>query len=346
LFCGSEKTQKKGSRNGLKRFYCGSCGHSFSVNHREKLTAWIYQVDGLPFRRLGAITDNSASKVYRQSEREKDNVPDNSYLSATYCNRWSGILNLDGKHVKVKGYDKKIPFVYGLDFLTHDLPVGLLAPSENNQIFLKLFRLLKAMNYPLKIVVCDDTAAVDLALKRVYPKAKIQLCHNHYFENLRGYLLVRTEEKYQPFFYDLKEAFKIKHHPKKRQALLAHITYKYAMNDDTILGIMADIKKRKEKLFNYKNVKNCPSTNNIIESYNSHLNGRLKTIKGFQSYTSAERWLNAWLIRRRTNILTDCDKPFKHLNGKSGFEMALKKDQKWPSILGIKPPKNAPKMQR
>ena len=300
----------------------------------------------MPFRRLGAITDSSAAKVYRQAEREKDNLPENSYLSKTYCDRWSGILNLDGKHVKVKGYDRKIPFVFGIDFLTHDLPVGVLAPSESYIALHKLFRLLKEMDYPLKIVVCDDNGAVDLALKQVYPKAKIQLCHNHYFENLRGYLLVRTEKKYQPFFYELKDAFSTKLHPKKREAKLAHITYKYARNNETLLGIMADIENRKDKLFAYKRIKNCPSTNNIIESYNSHLNGRLKTIKGFQSFKSAERWLNAWLVRRRTNILTDCDKPFKHLNGKSGLEMALKKDQKWPSILGVKPPKNALKMQR
>jgi len=116
-------------------------------------------------------------------------------------------------------------------------------------------------------------------LVRVYPEAKIQLCHNHYFENLRQYLSIRTEEKFQPFFYELKEAFKTKHHPKKRQALLAHITYKFR-NNQTILGIMVDIEKRSDELFAYKQIKGCPSTNNIIESYNSHLNGRLKTIKG------------------------------------------------------------------
>lgn len=300
----------------------------------------------MPFRRLGALTDTSATKVYRQARAEKDNLPENSYLSKTYCDLWSGILNLDGKHIKARGYEKKIPFIYGLDFLTHDLPVGVLAPSESCAALSKLFRLLKAMDYHLKIVVCDDNSAVDLALKRAYPRAKIQLCHNHYFENLRGQLLIRTEEKYRPFFYELKVAFSTKLHPANRDAKLAHITYKYGRKDETIMGIMADIERRKDKLFAYKQIKNCPSTNNIIESYNSHLNGRLKTIKGFQSFHSAQCWLNAWLVRRRTNILTDCDKPFKHLNGKSGLEMALKKDQKWPSILGVKPPKNALKMQR
>jgi len=189
-------------------------------------------------------------------------------------------------------------------------------------------------------------SALKLALRRIYPKAKIQLCHNHYFENLRQYLLIRTEEKYRHFFYELKEAFHTKHHPKKREAKLAHITYKYALKDETPLGIMADIINRDDELFAYKKIKNCPSTNNIIESYNSHLSGRLKTIKGFDSYASADRWLNAWMIRRRTKNFTDCQKPFKHLNGKCSLSQTLKKDQKWPSILGIEPPKNAPEMKR
>jgi len=298
-------------------------------------------MDGIPFRKLANLYGISQGKAFSQIEAEMDQLPENTYLSATYCNRWSGILNVDGKYIKIKGYPKKIPFVYCLDFLTHDLPVGVLAPSESYQIFLRLFRLLKTINYPLRVVICDDSSALKLALTRVYPKARAQLCHNHYFENLRQYLSIRTDEHFHPFFYELKEAFRTKHHPNKREALLSHITYKYGRKDETLLGIMADIENRKDELFAYKDFKNCPSTNNIIESYNSHLQGRLKTIKGFQGFHSAERWLNAWMIRRRTKAFTDCDKPFKHLNGKCSLEKTLKKDQKWPFILGIKSSKNA-----
>jgi len=298
-------------------------------------------MDGVPFRKLANLYGISQGKAFGQVESEMDQLPENTYLSATYCNRWSGILNVDGKYVKIKGYPKKIPFVYCLDFLTHDLPVGVLAPSESYQIFLKLFRLLKTLNYPLRVVICDDSSALKLALNRIYPKARVQLCHNHYFENLRQYLSIRTEEKYRLFFNELKIAFGTKYHPLKREAILSAINYRYGRKDETILGIMADIIKRNGELFAYKDFKDCPSTNNIIESYNSHLQGRLKTIKGFQSFHSAERWLNAWMIRRRTKAFTDCDKPFKHLNGKCSLEKTLKKDQKWPSILGIKSSKNA-----
>lgn len=303
-------------------------------------------MDGVPYRKLASLYDISHAKAYRQVEAEMDQLPENTYLSAHYCNRYSGILNLDGKYIKIRGYKKKIPFIYSIDFLSHDLPVGVLGPSENTQVFSKIFRLLKTIGYPLQIVICDDSEALKIALKQVYPKAKIQLCHNHYFENIRQLLQIRTVDIYRPFFFALKEAMKPKYHFLKQRAKLSHVNYQYAKKDPILLSIMADIIRREDELFAYKKIKNCPSTNNIIEGYNSHLQGRLKTIKGFDSYHSAERWLNAWMIRRRTKNFTDCDIPFKHLNGKSSFSMTLKKGQPWPQILGIKPPKNAPEMKR
>lgn len=307
---------------------------------------WVAHIDATPHRKLAAQLDFSHAKSYRKIEAEMDLLPENTYLSAHYCNRWSGILNLDGKHIKIRGYEKKIPFVYSIDFLTHDLPVGVLAPSENTMVFLKLFRLLKTINYPLQIVVCDDNEAIKIALKQVYPKARLQLCHNHYFENLRQLLQTRTDPTYRSFLFALKDAFRPKYHYFKRQAKLSSINYQYARNNPILLSIMAEIIRREDDLFAFKKVKHCPSTNNIIEAYNSHLNGRLKTIKGFDSFHSAERWLNAWLIRRRTKNFTDCDIPFKHLNGICSLSKTIKKDQNWPQILGLKPPKNAPKMKR
>ena len=264
-----------------------------------------------------------------------DQLLDNTYLSFKYCNRWSGILNLDGKYVAVRGFEKEISFIYSLDYLTHDIPVGLLAPSESIAAFSKLFRLLKTINYPLRVVICDDSAALRIALKRYYPKAKVQLCHNHFFQNLEEYLSLGTSDKFKPFFLRLKEAFRTKHHPLKREAKLRHLYYKYKENY-TLLGILVEVEKRKEELFAYKKIKHCPATNNMIKSFNSQLKGRFKTIKGFNSFRSAERFLNAWMIRRRTKSFTDCENPFKHLNGHPSLEKTLKKGHNWPTILGLK----------
>ena len=92
-------------------------------------------------------------------------------------------------------------------------------------------------------------------------------------------------------------------------------------------------------MFAYQEIPNCPNTTNIIESYNSHLQGRLKTIKGFQGFDSARRWLNAYLVRRRTKTLTDCKGKFKHLNKHASLELSIKKQAQWPDSLtnlGIK----------
>ena len=88
----------------------------------------------------------------------------------------------------MRGYKKKIPFIWSVDYLIHDFPVFTLANAESYEAFLKLFRLLKTMNYPLQVVVCDEAAALETALKHYYPKAKIQLCHTHYIENIRQLL--------------------------------------------------------------------------------------------------------------------------------------------------------------
>ena len=105
-----------------------------------------------------------------------DSLPENTWLSANFCNRWSGRLVVDGKYVKVKGYDQKIPFIYGIDYLTHDIPVGLLAPSENEEAYYKFFVLLKTCKYPFQIVIADDNGAVRPALAKVFPTVRTQLC--------------------------------------------------------------------------------------------------------------------------------------------------------------------------
>ena len=270
-----------------------------------------------------------------------DSLPDNTWLTSQYCNRFSGILVVDGKHVKVKGYKKKIPFIYGIDYLTHDIPVGILVPAESEEAFRKFFRLVKTCNYPLQVVVCDDViSSLEKGLFYYYPKAKIQLCQNHYLENIRQKLYTRTQNNHQHFFNSLsKHVFKEYKNNYKLNQALHHVLTKRAKKDLVRQYITMDVYKRRKELFAYKQIKHCPKDTNLIELFNSHLQSRLKSIKGFQSFKSAERWLNTYTIRRRTKSFTDCRGKFKHLNGKCSLEMTIKKQADWPEILAVKAPK-------
>lgn len=296
-------------------------------------------MDGIPLRKLADEVGRSAAQVHNQIKAEMNALPENTHLSLQYGLRWSGRLCIDGKYVKVKGYAKKIPFVYAIDYLTHDIPVGILTFSEDENSFLKLFRLLKTCKYPLQIAICDEAQGLDKALKRYFPNARIQRCQVHYLENLRQRLNVRTDSTYGRFFSQLYGAFNASHHPMKRSFLLERM-FREHRHDHTTQQILLEINSRFRELFafNYR-MQKCPNTNNLIESFNSHLQARLKSIKGFEKYTSAQRWLNAWMIRRRTKPFTDCEEPFKHLNGRCSLEIVLKPGMEFPSILGVKSPK-------
>ena len=270
-----------------------------------------------------------------------NHLPENTWLSREYCNRWSGRLVVDGKYVKVKGYEQKIPFIYGIDYLTHDIPVGLLVPSENEWAYVQFFNLLKTLGYNLQIVICDDNGAAKPALKRIYPTVPVQLCHTHYLENIRQLLNIRTDPTYRAFFFELKEGFTKQIHRSRRESYFRNMLYVYGRHT-LAQTILVDIANRYHYLFAYElnYMKHCPNTTNIIEGSNSHLQARLKSIKGFESFKSAERFLNAWMIRRRTKPFTDCEAPFKHLNHHMPIEMSIKKQAQWPDILGVHFPEN------
>jgi len=74
-------------------------------------------------------------------------------------------------------------------------------------------------------------------------------------------------------------------------------------HDELCVKILLYIDKNKNYFNAHYKVKHTPGTNNLIESFNSHLNGRLKTIKGFESFKHANLWLNAYFIRRRIKNL-------------------------------------------
>lgn len=207
--------------------------------------------------------------------------------------------------------------------------------------FVSFFAKLKEIGYSLRAVVADDRKGLKPALLRVFPHARLQLCHVHYLENIRGLLSIRTEEEYREFFYVLRRVFR---KARSQDQVFQELRFIQTKNNSMLQNILADVRNRVSELFAFRQIQDCPNSTNLIESYNSHLQGRLKTIKGFQGFVSAKKWLNAWVIRRRTKTLTDCRRLFRHLNGLASLQMTITDLELWPTgIQGIKPPENQPK---
>lgn len=301
---------------------------------------WIPHIDGIPFRKLGDEYGLSGKQAYTRVFAELNRLPDNTVLTQDYCMYTSGILIIDGKYVKVKGYKHKIPFIYAIDYETHDILFGILVFSEDKEAFLNCFRILKQLNYPLRIVVADDRSTLPLALKEVYPDIPLQLCQNHYIENIRTLLHIRSEETHQHFFNSLKKhVFNEYENDEQLDTALHHVLIKRCENNELRQTIVMEISRRRKELFAYKTIPNCPNNTNLIELFNSHFNARLKSLKGFKSLLHAQLWFNGLLLRRRTKPFTDCSEKFKHLNGKCSLELSIKKQTPWPEIYGLKAPK-------
>ena len=234
----------------------------------------------------------------------------------------------------VKGYSRKIPVVYGVDYLTHDIPNYTLSVSENYQTLKKFFISLRLSNYPLKAVVSDDNVNIFQACKYVYPKAVCQLCQNHYKQNLRATLGLYQDKTHLEFMKELETLFCKKLSIEDFKGRASKI-FSRNKNDKLRVQIMLDIAKRSSELMAYTKIKHTPRTNNLIESLNSHLEGRLKTIKGFQSFKHADYWLNHYFIQRRLRPFTDCKGKFRKLNGKSSLQNTLKDGYKIEDVLSL-----------
>lgn len=223
----------------------------------------------------------------------------------------------------IKGYERKIPVIYGIDYLTHDIPHYLLSVSENYQTCHSFFASLRLLNYPLQAVVADDNLNIFQSCLSLYPRAVTQLCQNHYKQNLRLGLSVGSDPTHRPFMEEVERLFEKKRSRDEFVRLAGKIYTRFSW-DPLYQGVMADLQRRLSELLAYNQMSGVPVTTNLIESYNSHLEGRLKTIKGFESFAHADAWLNAYFIRRRLKKFTDCRGKFRGLNGKCSLELTLK----------------------
>ena len=232
----------------------------------------------------------------------------------------------------MKGYDRKIPAIYGIDYFTHDIPTYILSETEGYKPLVNFFSSLRLLNYPLNTIVCDENMCIIDACKYVYPHAIVQLCQNHYKENIRRSLDITVNPHYEEFVHLIEDLFSFKRTTDDFNRKAKNIFEQYK-HDSLCSSIMIDMAKNEYLLGGWRNGHNIPITTNLIECFNSHLQGRLKTIKGFESFGHADLWLNGYFLRRRCKKFTSCAGKFKRLNGHNSLQISKKPDIDIPSYF-------------
>jgi transposase-like protein len=252
-------------------------------------------------------------------------------FSKKYCGKFGNIFIPDGKYISVKGYDRKIAFLWGVDYFKHDFPVILLSESESYEAWNRYFRFLKEIASP-QLIVCDDNTSLKMAAYYNYPKVKIQACYNHFKEGIRRNLKTRSDPRYKNFMNSIEELFLMKRTDHDFERRLFGI-FKDYRDDEIAVSVLLNIEKNLKELRGFKGISNAPTTTNIIESFNSHLESRLRSIHKFESFTHARLWLNAYVLKRRYTKFTHCTGRFIALNGLSPIEISKNKSGSIPVLF-------------
>jgi len=330
----TSKVIRQAKRGKSILFKCKGCIKYFSIKtvHLNTKTILLDHLNGLSFRKLATKYGMSKSHASDLCYEELLKLPDNNKFTFTYCNRFSNILLTDGKYFNLKGYLYGYVLLWGVDYFRHDIPVFTLAPSENYHSWATYFSYFRILNQYPELLVCDDNTNLKLAARNTFPSVRIQTCFNHFKENIRRDLKVRSDKTYQPFMTRIKDVFKDKLSDEALDKKLFAL-YRDYQSDPVCVSVLTNIQRYKPELLGYRGVPNAPVTTNLIESFNSHLESRLFSLQHFNSIKHAKLWLNGYILKRRFTKFTSCKGKFRFLNGKRGVDLTKKLDVDLPMLF-------------
>lgn len=316
---------RKTKRGKSLRFLCKTCPRYFSINTHWLDTKAILSdhLDGLSFRKLGRKYDMSPMKAWRICEEELKKLPDNNQFTFRYCSQFSNTFVFDGKYFPVASEDYDWVLLWGIDYFRHDMPIILVAPAESYHTWSKFFFYFRIIQHYPQLLVCDDNTNLKMAARKHFPAVRIQTCFNHFKENIRRDLKIRSDDTYKLFMRRIEAVLTEKLNDEAMNRLLQSI-YRDFHHDPVALSVLTNIERYRTELTGYRGVPGSPVTTNIIEGLNSHLEARLQAIRSFQSVSYAKLWMNGYVLKRRSTVYTDCRSKFRSLNGKTWVELTKK----------------------
>lgn len=316
-------------RRGSIVFLCKTCNKYFSVNTHwtDRRQILSDHLDGLSFRKLAVKYNISKSQTWDICHEELKKLPNNNQFTHLYCNRFSKIFLFDGKYFNIASEKHDWVLLWGIDYLRHDIPVFTIAPSENYHSWGKFFSYFRILDCHPQLLVCDDNINLKMAARNRFPGCRIQTCYNHFKENIRRDLHVRSEEgkQYKDFMQRMERI--LSSSDKISDETFNHwlfTLYRDYYQDPLCLSILTNTEKYKQELLAYRGIPQAPLTTNMIEGLNGHLEARLQALRSFQSIAYARLWMNGYVLKRRLTKFTDCRGRFHYLRGKTGVNQTKK----------------------
>ncbi|OGK34959.1 hypothetical protein A3F58_00325 [Candidatus Roizmanbacteria bacterium RIFCSPHIGHO2_12_FULL_37_9b] len=316
---------KYGKQGRSLRFFCKRCKKHFSINPNflNKKAVVSDHLDGLSFRKLAVKYGISKSFAWEICHEELKKLPDNNKFTFNYCNRFSSTFVFDGKYFNVADLETDMVLLWGIDYFRHDIPIFTIASSESYQAWARFFSFFRIISHHPTLLVCDDNVNLKMAAISRFPQVKIQTCYNHFKENIRRELHVRSDKTYREFMRRIEDIFAQKLNDEAMNQKLFAL-YRDYRDDPVTVKVLTNIEKYRPELLGYRGISHAPITSNLIESFNSHLEARLFSLRSFQTASYARLWLNGYVLKRRLTKFTDCEGFFRFLNGKTGVDMTKK----------------------
>jgi transposase-like protein len=218
-------------------------------------------------------------------------------------------LVIDAKHVPVKGQDY-------CEFLAYDTNVGLVnrrhrKGGESTWGYRQIFKELADTGYEVKVVVSDGGAGIFSALRHFGIK-RHQRCHIHLLRDLKTGLRMHGKRpkvvlrkyycvKYAKLLLAATDEYQLTLRLKHFERVIFTM---WPGSGDVELNTLKGFLRTLPWAFTfmeYQKLWNIPKTTNVLEGYISHLNTRLKTMRGLKSPANAGRILNAihYFLRKK-----------------------------------------------
>lgn len=359
VHCASKETERygswkpAGSRRSLRRFKCRDCGKTWSLGRRSEAGAPILSdvrilsesLERGSVRILGRRFEKAKGTIMKIVHRTARRLMTSRAVAATLSPKWSGILVVDGLYVRVfdrlsaaftgrlTSSEKKAvhrrSWLCSIDSGTGDIPHHALADEESMVDLVLFFRELKAMEYPLKALVCDGNDDIVRAARKVYGEGfLVQRCTRHFLEGLRTKAAeegMREDPDTQMLIFRMQRVIEARSLEEGSNALaslraktagkLSALHKKLLAEFDRLLPVLTTHLCHPEL--------SIPHTSNEIENLFKQTRLRLKSIGRFSGgYRTARDYLNAWTLWRRITPFTDCRGTRKARNKKSPLQMA------------------------